>query len=237
MPCKKLKKGFTLIELLVVIAIIALLLAILMPALRRAKEQAKGARCLANLKQIGLAAHMYANDYDNKVPRDETDGYWPVLFMPFVGESQDWTDVYYDVKIYNCPSYPDKEQTVDYAVNAWDYKSGNTTGKEQRGATKLDDFPRHTTTIYLADYEYHPNWSHIKIIRRGDDEAALRDKFKWLDVWHSNHLPSSDSGRRVARDRHNKRVNCLFVDGHSDDMDAFEITPYHFGLPVGPGLP
>ena len=77
--------------------------------------------------------------------------------MPFIGETQDWTDVYYDVKIYDCPSYPDKEQTVDYAINAWDYKSGNTNGKEQRGATKLDDFPRHATTIYLADYEYNPN--------------------------------------------------------------------------------
>jgi len=99
-------KGFTLIELLVVIAIIAILMAILMPALNRAKKQAKGVRCLSNLRQIGVAAHLYANDYDGKVPRDETHGYWPMLFMPFLGETQDLANEYFEVRIYNCPSYP-----------------------------------------------------------------------------------------------------------------------------------
>jgi prepilin-type N-terminal cleavage/methylation domain-containing protein len=61
MSRKKHVKGFTLIELLVVISIIALLLAILLPALGRAKEQAQKTRCLANLKQIGVAMHLYAN--------------------------------------------------------------------------------------------------------------------------------------------------------------------------------
>ncbi len=61
---KKSVRGFTLIELLVVIAIIALLLAILMPALQRIKDkdQAKATRCLANPKQIGLAMHAYAGE-------------------------------------------------------------------------------------------------------------------------------------------------------------------------------
>jgi prepilin-type N-terminal cleavage/methylation domain-containing protein len=53
-------KGFTLIELLVVIAIIAVLMAILMPALHRAREQGKRAACLSNLKQMTLAWIMYA---------------------------------------------------------------------------------------------------------------------------------------------------------------------------------
>jgi len=58
------KHGFTLIELLVVIAIIAILAAILFPVFARAREKARTATCQSNLKQIGLAAMMYASDYD-----------------------------------------------------------------------------------------------------------------------------------------------------------------------------
>ncbi|MHC4595325.1 MAG: type II secretion system protein [Planctomycetota bacterium] len=56
-------KGFTLIELLVVIAIIALLMAILMPALQRVKKQARSVACLSKLKQWGMFFAMYAEDY------------------------------------------------------------------------------------------------------------------------------------------------------------------------------
>ena len=59
------KRKFTLVELLVVIAIVSILAALLLPALSRARQSARTAACLNNLRQIGLAAVMYANDYDD----------------------------------------------------------------------------------------------------------------------------------------------------------------------------
>lgn len=69
------KEGFTLIELLVVIAIIAVLMAILMPALNRVKEQGKRATCLNNLKQLTLAWIMYADEHDDNLVNGDTGEY------------------------------------------------------------------------------------------------------------------------------------------------------------------
>jgi prepilin-type N-terminal cleavage/methylation domain-containing protein len=61
------RKGFTLIELLVVIAIIALLMSILMPALRNVRDQAKDSMCKQNLQQWGVMFNMYSGEYDGKL--------------------------------------------------------------------------------------------------------------------------------------------------------------------------
>ena len=68
------RRAFTLIELLVVIAIIAILAAMLMPALSRAKQQAQGALCLNNGKQLMLAIHLYASDNNSFYPPNPDDG-------------------------------------------------------------------------------------------------------------------------------------------------------------------
>ncbi|MBC7289450.1 MAG: DUF1559 domain-containing protein, partial [Armatimonadetes bacterium] len=84
------RKGFTLIELLVVIAIIAILAAILFPVFARAREKARQASCMSNLKQLALAMLMYAQDYDENLPLSLTapgdwwNDTWKARISPYV---------------------------------------------------------------------------------------------------------------------------------------------------------
>ena len=76
------RRGFTLIELLVVIAIIALLLAVIMPALGKAKEAAQRIICRNNLRQQSIGIILYSNDNDSYVPHNDMEGWlWDMTFM------------------------------------------------------------------------------------------------------------------------------------------------------------
>lgn len=79
------RRGFTLVELLVVIGILAVLAAIVFPVFSRAREKARAATCLSNLKQLGLAVAMYCQDYDSKFPwgLDPADWYLPLIWSGY----------------------------------------------------------------------------------------------------------------------------------------------------------
>jgi len=83
------RRGFTLIELLVVIAIIAILAAILFPVFAQARESARKAACMSNMKQIGLAIQQYVQDYDgifppSQLPSSGANVSWPTMIYPYV---------------------------------------------------------------------------------------------------------------------------------------------------------
>ncbi|HEV8606255.1 MAG TPA: prepilin-type N-terminal cleavage/methylation domain-containing protein [Tepidisphaeraceae bacterium] len=143
-------KGFTLIELVVVIAIIAMLIAILLPAIAGAKQRGQQVKCMAQLQQIGRALHMYANDNGGWLPEWSLYHTWPR------GQSGDtpgaaWTEEMAkylgppDGPIYNCPSWPGPFPCRNYFLEArW-------SGLSRMSAMKLSDIRMSSRFVLSGD--------------------------------------------------------------------------------------
>ena len=106
------KRGFTLIELLVVIAIIAILAALLLPALAKAKDRAKRIMCVSNLKQWNLGFQLYAGDNNDSLPMGwyDPNGMWMVALQPLIPGAQIGGTICY------CPT---AKTTRDTLPNFW----------------------------------------------------------------------------------------------------------------------
>jgi prepilin-type N-terminal cleavage/methylation domain-containing protein/prepilin-type processing-associated H-X9-DG protein len=220
---QKSKKGFTLIELLVVIAIIVILASILFPVFARARENARRASCMSNLKQIGLAVMMYTQDYDEKypasvqpndqVPPADLGGhwysnywYWPQLLYPYTKSEQ----------VFFCPSSPkgvtspfSATQTYNYGANLLIMRNNGSTNAYPPISLASVDSP--ASTYLLMD----AGWNRIDIY------YAFTSTTGWSYIPGSGAFGAPEKGTNTSTypsdfqtGRHFDGVNITFADGH-----------------------
>ncbi len=217
----RLAKAFTLVELLVVIGIIAVLIAILLPSLNKAREAAVAAQCASNLRQMILGQHLYADDN-----QDHFTNYW----------SPTW-QVYYNKKLEPyLMRLMDKDHQDFNARNTSEL--ANCPASEARLYQPDDGFKM--STYALTSAMVHRKWlyrrSAVKrsseIILMGDakvtqlDYMFTSDKYRIISATSpTNGVWQTDSWTNVEPAyRHNRKANFGFVDGHVEAMTAEQTT-------------
>lgn len=216
------KRTFTLIELLVVIAIIAVLAAILLPALNQARERGKSASCISNQKQLGQALSFYADDNKGWGPSSYYEGnFWllPLLKNSYIN-SQEYQTSWNDAKfksdgkgVYFCPSVSfDNSMMSTYGLLA-----AGDLGLLRLGGAKL-------SLIYNAGGNYHPEWSVTSDLSPsqslicGDSSWEAQNK---LSFWRLDMVWQGEASLR-----HNARGNFLHGDGHVSALQRTELKSH-----------
>ena len=216
------KRGFTLIELLVVVAIIAILAAMLLPALNRARDAAKGASCQQNLKNLGLAMAMYSADYGGYLcwhyhRQGPVDGYacntynWYELWTPYT----DGTDVFHDPALaplnfrwMMIGNSGDRRDTYwcDYVWNHNVLFTGSGDVND-RGITREDlRFPTSTVSLWCRRLTT-PSWTMQYGVNANIGPSGYTTSQDGGPQWMDQSFYRTDA-------IHTGGVNFLFCDGH-----------------------
>lgn len=239
------RTAFTLVELLVVSAIVALLVAILLPSVGRARAQARTAQCLSNLHELQTAAQMYSSQFRGALPAFSDPGQapWPVALAGkngLRGASTSSAHPSVDrVDALHCPERQSRQSPgfVDYVANAMNPRGPGADGVwAKQYFLRSESYKRPSQTIYLADAEREDMVVHIgghpggETVKDAHDNwtaglYATQPTLSAMTVWTGSHLPegkdcvnvTDDPGvRRVARRLHPSRfTNATFLDGHA----------------------